>query len=51
MLDPIQNRALRLIVYAWVLSELLQHPVYVWKQMSPISISGEKSFHSIIASS
>jgi len=27
-----------LFVYAWVLTELLRHPVYVWKQMSPLSI-------------
>ena len=31
-----------LFVCAWVLTELLPHPVYVWKQMSPLSILGEK---------
>jgi len=25
-----------------VLTDLLPHPVYVWKQTSPLSISGEK---------
>ena len=31
-----------LFVYAWVLTELLPHPVYAWKQMSPLSILGGK---------
>jgi len=38
-----------LFVCAWVLTELLPHPVYVWKQMSPLSILGGKNFYSIIA--
>ena len=38
-----------LFVCAWVLTELLPHPVYAWKQMSPLSILGEKNFHSSIA--
>ena len=38
-----------LFVCDWVLTELLPHPVYVWKQMSPLSILGEKNFHSSIA--
>jgi len=36
-------------VCAWVLTELLPHPVYAWKQMSPLSILGGKNFHSSIA--
>ena len=46
MLDPIQNHALRLCLG---FTELLPHPVYAWKQMSPLSILGEKNFHSSIA--
>jgi len=38
-----------LFVCAWVLTELLPHLVYVWKQMSPLSILGVKNFHSSIA--
>jgi len=38
-----------LFVCAWVLTELLLHPVYAWKQMSPLSILGGKNFHSSIA--
>jgi len=37
-----------LFVCAGVLTELLPHPVYVWKQVSPLSILGGKSFHSSI---
>jgi len=29
--------------------KLLPHPVYAWKQMIPLSILGEKNFHSSIA--
>jgi len=38
-----------LFVCAWVLTELLPHPVYPWKQMSLLSILGGKKFHSSIA--
>jgi len=38
-----------LFVCAWVLTELLPHPVYAWKQMIPLSILGEKNFDSSIA--
>jgi len=38
-----------LFVCAWVLTELPTHPVYVWKQISPLSILGGKNFHSSIA--
>ena len=38
-----------LFVCAWVLTELLPHPVYAWNQTNPLSISGEKNFHSSIA--
>jgi len=31
-----------LFICAWVLTELLPHPVNAWKQMSPLSILGEK---------
>ena len=31
-----------LFVCGWVLIELLPHPVYAWKQMSPLSILGRK---------
>jgi len=38
-----------LFVCAWVLTELLPHPVYAWKQMSPLSILGEKkTFASVL---
>ena len=37
-----------LFVCAWVLTELPTHPVYVWKQISPLSILGGKNFHSSI---
>jgi len=38
-----------LFVYVWVPIELLLHPVYALKQMSPLSILGGKNFHSSIA--
>jgi len=47
ILDPIQNHALRLCLGAY--TALLLHPVYAWKQMSPLSLSGGKSFYSSIA--
>jgi len=31
-----------LFVCAWMLTELILHPVYAWKQMSPLSILGGK---------
>ena len=34
-----------LFVCAWVLTELLPHPVYAWKQMSRLSILGVKHFN------
>jgi len=34
-----------LFVCAWVLTELLLLPVYVWKQMSPLSILGGKKLY------
>jgi len=34
---------------ASVLTELLPHPVYAWKQVSPLSILGVKNFHFSIA--
>jgi len=37
-----------LFVSTWVLTELLPHPVYPWKQMSPLSISGEKAFTPVL---
>ena len=36
-------------VYVWVPTELLLHPVYAWKQMSPLFILGGKNFHPSIA--
>jgi len=32
-----------LFVCAWMLTELFPHPVYAWKQMSPLSILAEKT--------
>jgi len=46
MLDPIQNHALRLCLGAY---RTFPHPVYAWKQMSPLSILGEKNFQCSIA--
>jgi len=40
-----QNHALRL---CWVLTELLPHPVYAWKQMSPLSVLGGKTFTPVL---
>jgi len=31
-----------LFICAWVLTELLLHPIYAWNQMSPLCISGGK---------
>ena len=38
-----------LFVCAWVLTELLPHPVFALKQMSPLSVLGGKNFHFSIA--
>jgi len=38
-----------LFVYAWMPTELLLHPVYACKQMSPLSILGGNYCHSSIA--
>jgi len=38
-----------LFICAWVLTELLSHPVYAWEQMSPLFILGVKNFDSSIA--
>jgi len=40
---------LRVLAHTSWGAELLPHPVYAWKQMSPLSILGEKNFHSSIA--
>jgi len=37
-----------LFVCAWVLTELLPLPVYAWKQMSPLSIFGGKTFTPVL---
>jgi len=37
-----------LFVCAWVLTTLLPHPVYVLKQMSPLSILGGKTVTAVL---
>jgi len=37
-----------LFVCAWVLTELLPHPVYMWKQMSPLSVLGGKTVTAVL---